>query len=144
MPRADKNKRERHPELLDRNFIEIDEENVHVDEQGKRWITANVVADIWNYRAGVEYDVPGTDYDRFSVRSRRSDMRERYAGRTNRVDEDEYTLPSMKTPFGHLYGEEESWTIPLHPRNKARLDVKNRENPKKGEKGRFISSKQKE
>ena len=130
-----------HPELLDRSAINIDEvEDLYIDPQGKRWIIAEAVARIWNYRADVEYGVPFTNYSRMSVRSRRADIRERYGeGRDNNRDQEEYTLPSIRIASRHLYGEEEAWTIVLSPRNNARPDMKNRDIPERGEKGRFIS-----
>jgi hypothetical protein len=138
MPRT--KKRERHPERLDRNEVKISEAHVQVDDNGKRWITASAVVEIWTYRARVEYEVSGTNYTRFSVRNRRADQRERYGeGRPKRVSEEEYALPSINTPFGHLYAEEESWTIPLHPRSVTRPDI-NKDLPQKGKKGRFTAT----
>ncbi len=104
--------RETHtPENVDRSAVNIGEPYV---QDGKRWISANAVAAIWNYRARVEYGIAGTNYTRFSVRGRRGEK----AGRAQ-------SLPSIAIPIGphlskHFYGEEEAWTIPLAPHANTR------------------------
>lgn len=99
------------PENVDRSAVNVGEPYI---EGGKRWISANAVAAIWNYRARVEYGIAGTNYTRFSVRGRRGEK----AGRAQ-------SLPSTSIWIGpklqkHFYGEEEAWTIPLAPHPNTR------------------------
>lgn len=103
------------PENIDRSAVDVGV--AHVDNAGKRWISAVAVADIWNYRAKVEYGVEGANYTRFSVRGRRVRKEREEAGRAQ-------SLPSFAFRLGklerHLYGEEEAWTIPLAPHANSR------------------------
>lgn len=103
------------PENIDRSAVDVGV--AHVDNAGKRWISAMAVADIWNYRARVEYGVEGANYTRFSVRGRRVRKEREEAGRAQ-------SLPSFSFHLGklerHVYGEEEAWTIPLAPHANTR------------------------
>lgn len=99
------------PENIDRSAVNVGMPYMHED---KRWISANAVAAIWNYRARVEYGVEGTNYTRFSVRGRRGEKE----GRAQ-------SLSSISIPMGpklekHFYDEEQAWTIPLSPHANTR------------------------
>lgn len=103
--------RETTPENIDRTAVNVGVPYMH---DNKRWISANAVAAIWNYRARVEYGVEGTNYTRFSVRGRRGEK----AGRAQ-------SLLSITIPIGpelwkHFYDEEQAWTIPLAPHANTR------------------------
>lgn len=128
--------RERHPERNVRSSVDV---GIAIEQDNTRWISAKAVADIWNYRARVEYDVPGTNYTRFSVRSRRPDQRQKHKGETSHFNDADYELPSIETALGRLYSEEKAWTIPLHPRVVKR-DLNQQEYVTKDKRGRFTSS----
>lgn len=84
----------------------------YIDPEGRKWISAAQVANIWNERAraeGIE-----SNYTRFSVRQRRKD------------------LEWIKTPLGYLYLENSVRIAPLRARSTRRPDVtqRNKENAK--------------
>lgn len=101
---------------LDRSAVDVGEALV---QDGKRWISAVAVADIWNYRARVEYGIEGANYTRFSVRGRRE-----YQRRKGEVTDRSKAIGSISIPLGHLerhfYNEEDAWTIPLAPHANTR------------------------
>lgn len=87
----------------------------HIDAEGRKWISAAQVANIWNGRAraeGIE-----SNYTRFSVRQRRKDLK------------------WIQTPLGYLYLEDSEQndsarTIPLRARSVRRPDVAQRNKEK--------------
>jgi hypothetical protein len=87
----------------------------YTDPEGKIWITAAKVADIWNERAINEYKREG-NYTRWSVYQRRE------------------KLTRMQTPLGDLYLESEAKITPLRPHTNKRPEVasrnRNRRKPK--------------
>jgi hypothetical protein len=75
----------------------------YIDSEGKKWISAAQVAEIWNQRARAEgHD---SNYTRFSVRQRRKD------------------LESIQTPLGYLYLESDAHETKLRARSVRRPDV---------------------
>jgi hypothetical protein len=75
----------------------------YVDPEGRKWISASQVAEIWNERAKAKGQ--GSNYTRWSVRQRRKD------------------LQSMQTPLGYLYLESDALAVELRPRSSKRPDV---------------------
>jgi hypothetical protein len=92
----------------------------YIDSEGRKWISAAQVADIWNERAKAEGIQ--SNYTRFSVRQRRKDLK------------------WIQTPLGYLYlensdKEDSARTISLRARSVRRPDVtqRNREKAKSQE-----------
>lgn len=87
----------------------------YIDPDGRKWISAAKVADIWNERAKAEgHD---SNYTRFSVRQRRKDLK------------------WIQTPLGYLYLEsseqkDSARTLPLRARSVRRPDVARRNKEK--------------
>lgn len=87
----------------------------YIDSEGRKWISAAQVADIWNERAKkAGHD---SNYTRFSVRQRRKDLK------------------WIQTPLGYLYLEDSEQkdsarTIPLRARSVRRPDVTQRNKEK--------------